>query len=203
MSMNSPQHTSDKILRYLKDFKTASVSELSLYLGSTKPNIRYHLQDLIETGLVCEIPQKDEIRSRGRPVHKYRLKESVDPENFMNLSAALLTYIFNGPEPKEIAFSKIAQYWIHQPEILHPPGQMLNYAIQRLNMMGYQARWEASVDGPRIICGSCPFARLVQKIPELCLLDQQIIGKFINHSVQRVIKETPPDELPVCIFIYA
>ena len=86
------------------------------------------------------------------------------------------------------------------------PGQplmrRLASAIERLNEMHYQARWEAGPEGPRIILGHCPYATIIDKHPELCQMDLALLSKLLGGELQQTAKlESGAGGLPFCAFM--
>jgi len=86
-----------------------------------------------------------------------------------------------------------------------PPGPgligRLNHTIRRLNEMSYQARWEASPEGPRVIFGHCPYAAILAENPELCRMDAVFLTARIGQSMKQIARlERSPQGLSHCIF---
>jgi len=77
----------------------------------------------------------------------------------------------------------------------------LNQTIRRLDEMNYQARWEASSQGPRVILGHCPYAAILAENPELCQMDAVFLSSQLGQAVDQVAKlERGPQGIPHCIF---
>ena len=75
-------------------------------------------------------------------------------------------------------------------------------AIERLNELHYQARWEASAAGPRLIMGHCPYAAIVADHPELCRMDAFLLETRLNASVEQIAKlQLSEKSLPFCAFL--
>jgi len=75
-------------------------------------------------------------------------------------------------------------------------------AIEKLNRQQYQASWEASPTGPRLILRNCPYAVILEKHPELCCMDEALISKLLDQPVQQTAKlERQPDGAPHCAFV--
>ena len=49
--------------------------------------------------------------------------------------------------------------------------------------MHYQARWEAGAEGPRVIFGRCPYAKVIAGHPELCKMDIALLEKALGRPV--------------------
>jgi predicted ArsR family transcriptional regulator len=71
-----------------------------------------------------------------------------------------------------------------------------------LNELQYQARWEASAWGPRLILGHCPYAAIVSDHPELCRMDAFLLETKIGKPVEQTGKLQINDTgLPFCTFL--
>jgi predicted ArsR family transcriptional regulator len=64
----------------------------------------------------------------------------------------------------------------------------LYQAIQRLNQMGYQARWEAHSEAPRLLLGHCPYAAILSKHPELCQMDAYLLEELMGVPADQIKK---------------
>ena len=64
--------------------------------------------------------------------------------------------------------------------------QRLSQAVQHLNRMSYQARWEAHAQGPRVILQHCPYAAIVEQHPEVCRMDQFLLRNLLSLPVQQL-----------------
>ena len=78
----------------------------------------------------------------------------------------------------------------------------LHLAVEKLNQLKYQASWEASPSGPRIIMRNCPYALVLSDHPALCELDAALLTRMLNQPVQQSSKlKRSPDGSPHCAFI--
>ena len=82
-----------------------------------------------------------------------------------------------------------------------PLTRRLAQAVDRLNELHYQARWEAGASGPRIILGHCPYGGIVESHPELCRVDAFFLEECVGMSAQLTAKLEPGRQgLPFCLF---
>jgi predicted ArsR family transcriptional regulator len=82
-----------------------------------------------------------------------------------------------------------------------PLARKLALCIDQINKMHYHSRWEAHASGPRIIIESCPYASVITKHPELCLMDKKLLEKYLGGSVEQLAKlEKGSRNIPVCVF---
>jgi predicted ArsR family transcriptional regulator len=73
---------------------------------------------------------------------------------------------------------------------------------ERLNEMHYQARWEASPTGSRIILGHCPYAAVVTGHPEICKMDSFLLESMLGPHIEQSVKLQLNDKgLPFCAFV--
>jgi predicted ArsR family transcriptional regulator len=78
----------------------------------------------------------------------------------------------------------------------------LNTTISQLNELNYQARWEASPEGPRVMLSHCPYAAILSENPELCQMDASILKTRLNQNVDQIAKlERGPQGMPHCVFL--
>jgi predicted ArsR family transcriptional regulator len=82
-----------------------------------------------------------------------------------------------------------------------PPPRRLTLAVERLNELHYQARWEAGIDGARIILGHCPYAAIIAGFPELCRMDAFLLEQRSGTPVEQVARLHPSAKgYPFCVF---
>jgi predicted ArsR family transcriptional regulator len=74
-------------------------------------------------------------------------------------------------------------------------------AVQRLNMMHYQARWEAHKAAPRVIFAHCPYQDVIETFPELCLIDAALLAQLTGIPAYQVEKLLPDlSGVKICVF---
>jgi predicted ArsR family transcriptional regulator len=191
-----------RILDYIRKNQTASVRELSALMGMSGANIRHHLamlesNDLIEiTGLRKE--------GRGRPMQVYGLSRRVLGDGLDKLAGMLFDLWLNDTpeERREAGFRSLAERLVGVTDINEPVMKRLVRTVARLNELYYQARWEASAAGPRLILGHCPYAAIVADHPELCRMDAFLLETRLGSSVKQIAKLQLSDKgLPFCAFL--
>jgi predicted ArsR family transcriptional regulator len=178
--------TRDRILLYLHENSLINVPEVSKIWGLTRADIRYHLNKLAQEGVVEPVTLAGPSQSvRGRPVKAYRLAIQSLDNNYFNLCKALLDTLVSASFPEESSdiFNRLADQIIYLAPDKGNPTQKINLVVKKLNLQGYHARWEAAVDGPRIMFFNCPYANLLSSHPELCRIDQQILERSLGLTV--------------------
>jgi predicted ArsR family transcriptional regulator len=192
-----------RILDYLRKQQTASVYELSSALAMTGANVRHHLAVLESNELIEVISQRRE--GRGRPVNVYSLSRRVLGDGLDALAGAMFASLLREtPEAaREAGLRSIALHLGGNdlPNPITPPPRRLTQAVDRLNELHYQARWEAGIDGARIILGHCPFAAIIADYPELCRMDAFLLEQRSGAPVMQVAKLQPSAKgYPFCLF---
>jgi predicted ArsR family transcriptional regulator len=191
--------TRQKILDYLKRNRTVSSRELARALQMTPANARHHLGILAADGRV-EIVNQRQI-GRGRPEKVYRLAGTLMGDNLSALTDALLT-----EADGKVAIEAVGQRIVGENNVIagQPLMRRLVSAVERLNEMHYQARWEAGAEGPRIVLGHCPYAAVIEKHPSLCQMDAALLAKILGGEVRQTAKlESGAGGLPYCAFVFA
>ena len=176
--------TRQRLLDVLENQPGATAADLSRALEVTQADIRHHLTNMVQEGLIVTTGQQRSGR-RGRPARRFSLAASVYKDNFDLLSRSLLITSLENLSPSEgsaflerVANQLLSEYTTHGPL-----SQRLVQAVNQLNELGYQTRWEAHAEAPRIIFERCPFAALRPEHPELCQLDTMQLEILTDASI--------------------
>lgn len=191
-----------KVIEYLKNREAATALDISRALKTTPANARHHLSSLLEEGVV-QITGERTTNEPGRPSQIYALTLSSNRHNLDRLSTALLDLAQDplDQQHSESIFLRVAQRLAAPPLSTNNMTQRLNQVVQRLNQMGYNARWEAHAAGPRLILGHCPYAAILTKHPGLCEMDAVMLSELLNRSVVLESRLEPTSTgLPQCNF---
>jgi predicted ArsR family transcriptional regulator len=190
-----PPTTRQKILDFLKRNKSVSSREIARALHMTSANARYHLGILSADGRV-EVVSQQQI-GRGRPEKIYKLAKTVVGDNLSMLADALLTEADESLDIEAVG-KRIAGA---STDASQPLMRRLATAVDRLNKMHYQARWEAGAAGPRVILGQCPYATIIGGHPELCSMDTALLGELLGADLEQTAKlESGAGGVPFCAF---
>lgn len=183
-----------KVLTYLNKTRMASVREISRALKMPAANVRHHLRVLISDGrLETSTVVKGE--KRGRPEKVYSLPRAVLGDNLSALSDALLT-----ETSLQVRMETLARHIAGDSNFMDQPlAKRLNLLIEKLNEMNYHARWEAGPEGPRVIFGHCPYAAIIEKHPELCVMDVALLENLMGQSAKKLT--TIRDGSKSCVFV--
>ena len=182
--------TRQLLCEHLQLKRTASAAELARALRLTPANIRHHLSALITEGVVEKVGQRPP-SGRGRPVQLFGLVEQLSRNNLALLVKALLTEMEKecSDSERESIFKRLAAHLLGADgPTARTLAQRYVQAVQHLNTINYQARWEAHARAPRVILSHCPYAAVIQDHPELCLLDQYLLEALLGEDVRQVAK---------------
>ncbi|MFN2176767.1 MAG: ArsR family transcriptional regulator [Anaerolineales bacterium] len=203
--------TRERILSYIERNHTATSTDISNAMGLSRANIRYHLNILVNQGLV-ELVGKRKSNRKGRRDLIFGLSKFVKGSNLDILSNALLHEIKNKlPEKKDEIYREIA-FIISNP--IPTPGeenikikdskqlsQKLLKTVEQLDNLNYRPHWEAHVEGPRIILKNCPYQQIELHHPDICLLDKYLIELLLHENVNQIGKlELDERSISHCIF---
>lgn len=195
--------TRQQIIALLQQKQTATAGELSRALHITAANARHHLSILLSQGVIL-ITGYRPAGERGRPSALYALTQIATQHNLFALTSSLLSEFVNNlpPAQQANALQRIAQRLADNPSTALSPTRRIYRAIERLNHMHYQARWEARADAPRLTLGHCPYAPILDQHPELCMLDCCLISALTGAQAELVERlACTPQGMHECHFI--
>ncbi len=158
----------------------------------TEANVRHHLSVLQADGRIITIGEARP-RKRGRPVKLFGPSESYLGENLAVLADLLLTARFEAISPRarsEAIRSIAADLDTHMDpndQELSVP-MRLSRVVEKLDAMHYQAHWEAGARGPRILFAHCPYAAIIARHPELCIMDAELLSKEFGIRAHQMAK---------------
>jgi predicted ArsR family transcriptional regulator len=197
-----------RILDYLASRESASAAEVARAMHCSAANARHHLGILLNEGLItiAALRQGSNPTQKGRPgrpVQLYTLAQPAARHNLNVLAAAALDMLLASTplEQQQFLLRGLATRMADPLPTTRSLTLRLSVTIQRLNDMGYHARWEAHAAGPRIIFGHCPYAAILPHYPILCSLDVSILAALLNDQVTQLVRLEPsPSGIPFCLF---
>jgi len=180
-----------KVFDYVRKNPAVTAVEVARALGKTSANARYHLMRLVEDGNVEIVGDRNGL-GRGRPEQLYRLSRTAEGNNLGLLSAALLTEWKGAPVKYKFPnlMEKLALQMAGEISLdwkTHITRRLAD-AVVRLNRLHYHSRWEATVSGPRLILGNCPYGEIIGSHPELCKMDAHLMQLLLGASVEQTAK---------------
>jgi predicted ArsR family transcriptional regulator len=184
-----------KVLAYLHKTRAASAREISRAVRMSAANVRHHLRVLVSDGRL-EVSSGGTGEKRGRPEKVYSLPRAVLGDNLSALSEALLA-----EAGSKVRMDVLAKRLVGASDLTNQPvGKRLNLATEKLNQMNYHARWEAGSSGPRIIFGHCPYASIIARHPQLCVMDAALLEMLIGQSAEQLTRIGRDGSLS-CVFL--
>lgn len=184
-----------KILTHLKKTRSASVREIARALKLSAPNVRHHLSVLCSDGRV-EMMSIRNREGRGRPEKVYALSQAALGDNLSALAKALLA-----EAGSKVRMEAVAGRILDAGQFENLPiAKKLGLLLEKLNEMHYEARWEAGSEGPRVMFGRCPYAKVIDMHPELCKMDLALLGMALGRPVSQSHKQQKVHGL--CPFIF-
>jgi len=167
-----------KVLAHLKKTRTASAREIARALKMSAPNVRHHLSVLCSDGRVDFVSVNNR-EGRGRPEKMYSLSEAALGDNLPALTNALLTEA--GPK---LNVEPLANRILDAGQFASLPiTKRLSLLVEKLNEMHYPTHWEAGSEGPRIIFGRCPYAKVIAGHSEICKMDAMVLSAALGRAV--------------------
>jgi len=178
-----------KVLAYLKKNRAVSAEQIGRALKMSAANVRHHLSVLCSDGRVVLVAETRE-GGRGRPVKVYGLSESLLGNNLALISDLALTEWLGKLSSTKRAelMAVIAKELINQLGRINstvPMVKRLAFLVEKLNVLHYQARWEAGAEGPRVLLAHCPYAGIIDKHPELCMMDSVLLEELTAQSIEQ------------------
>jgi predicted ArsR family transcriptional regulator len=174
--------------------------EISHFMDLTKSNIRYHLEILLERGLV-QVSGKRTPGGAGRPILLYNLAPPSLGNNIYPLLKHLMMWIAASEHPGQ-ALQEIAQVISEGSGALPATRvQRYNQAINFLNERHYRASWEARPEGPQAALRHCPYQDLALENPLICQLDEELLSLLFGREMALVHKrQFGKDPFSPCVF---
>lgn len=193
--------TRQRMLEILANRPGITAAELSRALQLTQADIRHHLANMVKEGLIVTSGKQHSGR-RGRPARRFGLAASVNKDNFDLLSSALLSTSLESltQEPRSSFLEQVATNLVSDVSMQGPLSQRLVQVVNHLNELGYQSRWEAHAEAPRVIFERCPFARLRPQHPELCLIDAKQL-EILSTKHVTMVESNAHQENGHCLFL--
>lgn len=183
-----------KVLAYLNKTRTASAREIARALKMSAATVRHHLRVMTADGRL-EISFVRGRDGRGRPEKVYSLPRTALGDNLAALADAVLT-----EAGVSVRVEAVAKRLAGDSDFsVHPIAKRLNLTVEKMNAMNYHARWEAGPQGPRLIFGHCPYAAIIEKHPELCRMDEELLNQLMGDSASQTFKIGKDGSL-LCVF---
>jgi predicted ArsR family transcriptional regulator len=195
------QHTRQQIIKYLHSHRSATSTELGRALLVTPANIRHHLK-LLEKDDLVKVIGHEAAHGRGRPTNLYGLTDHALTHNLDGLSDALLGTLFSCELPTKVIVNRVARNLIGTYKPASTRLTLMKRVVEKLNQLKYEAAWEASPNGPKIIFRNCPYALIISEHPEICDIDTAMLTYALKRPfIQSAKLERSPDGSSHCAFV--
>lgn len=179
--------TRQRIIETLHMQRLATAREIGRLLQITPADARYHLVTLLQEGVIVPAGSSP-AQGRGRPAQRYSLRSLARPERYDLLAPALLAEALKTlPTSEQESLLRHAMRGLAGEQ--KPSGSLtkrLVSAIQRLNELGYAARWEARLAAPHLILERRPFEALITGLPATFELDVYLLEALLGAPVRRI-----------------
>ncbi|MBT3321493.1 MAG: hypothetical protein HN392_04325 [Anaerolineae bacterium] len=195
-----------KVFTYIKKHRAVTSAEIARDLRMTTANARHHLSLLKKDGRIEEVGKKEAGVKGGRPRKIYGITRHIRGDGLVTLSHHLLEEMLGAVNARQRSgilknlARRLASSGMRETGArVASPMIRLKNTVQHLNKLGYESRWEAHAEGPRIILGQCPYLAIVGKHPELCEMDANLLAEYLGGDVNQ-IEKLAGEGIPFCVF---
>lgn len=190
-----------EVFRYIRKIRAVSAFDIARDLAMTPANARHHLSILKRDGRIEVVGKRSGGIKGGRPTKIYGINRNLLGDGLPTLSHHLLEEMLGSVNPRERAgvLKKLGQRLASSCKRGTSPIIRLTETVKHLNKFGYQSRWEAHAEGPRIILEHCPYSTIIQKHPELCEMDAALLETCLGERVEQ-IEKLSGEGIRFCVF---
>ncbi|MBE9475135.1 MAG: winged helix-turn-helix transcriptional regulator [Chloroflexi bacterium] len=190
---SNAKSTRQKVLQTLLKKHRCSIVELADAVEINPISVRHHIAKLQADGLVVSDEERHGV---GRPRQVFYLTESgleEFPTRYLRLTIRLLEQLKQTLPPKMVdqLFSQMAADLVE--EYAHMANQQGMTIEQRLELVndllkdeGFDLEWEKKDNQYFIRETSCPYLRVGQNHPEVCIIDQTLISTVLDLPIEKV-----------------
>ena len=189
----SATSTRQKVLHTLQKNHRCTIIELAEAVDINPISVRHHISKLQAEGLVVS---EEERHGVGRPRQVFFLTESgleAFPTRYLRLTIRLLEQLKESLPPKMVdqLFSQMASDLVKEyAQTANLQGltieQRLEVVSDLLKDEGFDLEWE-KVDNQYFIREiNCPYLRVGQNHPEICVIDQTLISTVLGLPTEKV-----------------
>jgi len=180
-----------KVFATVRKHQLLTVSEICLLLDMRPANTRHHLSILKAEGLIEEM-EFHRSGGKGRPEKVFAVSNAFKEDGLENLTSGILNIW--GLKTKNDELNNNFKALAHQ--LAGDAGEFqylgitnrLSSCVENLNMLHYQAKWEAGPSGPRIRLGNCPYWKIINQFPELCKMDKNLLEELAGFKMLQISK---------------
>jgi predicted ArsR family transcriptional regulator len=182
-----------EVLEHLRSASAAEpVSVIAAAVGLHENTTRFHLDALIELGLVYREAESRQLP--GRPRVLYGAEVAPTPAHYQDLARAMVRHFAAPMADRGIRAEQAGEAWASELLAARPsePAQPLPRFLACLSRLGYRPTF---VDGPRpfINLKPCPYAELAAEDPEtVCRLHLGLIRGLLDDTDPWVVTALEP-----------
>ena len=183
--------TRDKVLTTIKLNPQSTIINIADKVGINAISVRHHLTNLQAEGLILA---EEERHGVGRPRLVYSLSEKgmeTFPSRYYRLINSLMDQIKETIPEKNVQslFSSMAHKLTSEYEPLLENmdiEERLDLLKSILSKEGFEVEWDKDGDEYSIKEISCPFAKIGENHPEVCLFDKSIISNVLDIPLSKI-----------------
>jgi DeoR family suf operon transcriptional repressor len=193
MQDSPAKSTRQKVLQTLLKNHRCTIIELADAVDINPISVRHHIAKLQAEGLVSS---EDERHGVGRPRQIFFLTESgleVFPTRYLRLTIRLLEQLKENLPQKmvdqlfsQMAADLVAEYATTAKEQGMTIEERLELVNDLLKDEGFDLEWEKKDNQYFIREISCPYLRVGQNHPEVCVIDQTLISTVLDLPTEKV-----------------
>ena len=193
-----------EVFTYIRKRRAVSAFDIARDLAMTPANARHHIAILKKDGRIEEVGKRDAGIKGGRPTKIYGISRGILGDGLPALSHLLLDEMLGSVNAHQRAdllkkLGKRLASSCTRGSGNTSPMTHLAETVKYLNKLGYQSRWEAHAEGPRIILGHCPYAAIIRNHPELCEMDAALLEECLGERVKQ-IEKLAGEGIRFCVF---
>lgn len=198
--MHTMKTTREKVLTTIKLHPKSTILEIAQQVGINAISVRHHLTNLQAEGLIMA---EEERHGVGRPRLVYSLTDrgmENFPSRYFHLVNSLMDQIKKTLPEKDInsIFYNMAGKLTSDYEPMLTKMNMeqrLELLKTILNNEGFDVEWEQQGQQCCIKEISCPYFKIGNNHPEVCLFDKSIISNILDIPMNKISRQDRDEDL--------
>lgn len=186
-------NTRERVLKNLLLKQNCTVNELAEAVDINPISVRHHVNKLEAEGLIVS---EEERHGVGRPRLVYSLtKKGMEhfPQRYLDLTLRILGQLENNLSKKAVSdlFKDMAEDMAEElTKDIDVDKLSMEERLQLLKDVmtseGYTVTLKEKDDAYHVIEASCPYHHVGESHPEICVVDQELISRFVTVPPQRI-----------------
>ncbi|MHB8807886.1 MAG: helix-turn-helix transcriptional regulator [Anaerolineaceae bacterium] len=198
--MNTMKTTREKVLMTIKLHPKSTIIEIADQVDINAISVRHHLTNLQAEGLIMA---EEERHGIGRPRLVYSLTDrgmENFPSRYFHLVNSLMDQIKETLPEKDVnsIFHNMAEKLTSDYEPMLAKMSMeerLELLKTILNNEGFDVEWEQQGQQCCIKEISCPYFKIGDNHPEVCLFDKSIISNILDIPINKISHQDREEDL--------